>query len=88
MILEYQTITLNIYKIQIATERYFAEVEDWVSPKVYGPIGKNSFLGTILHEIHLLADEPKDHQFMSVMRFSLMLAIVGPPYSGILIMIT
>lgn len=72
----------RIHTRQIASKIYFSEVEDWRSPKGYGPIGRNLYLGAILHEIHLLADEPKDHQFLGLTRFSLMLAVVGTPYSG------
>ena len=46
-------------------------------------IGRNVSLGVIIHELHLLADEPeRDLQYMGLMQFSLMLACVGLPFSG------
>ncbi|XP_073389479.1 uncharacterized protein [Physcomitrium patens] len=71
----------DIMYAKMAADQYWREVEDWASPITFGPIGRNSFLGAHLHKIHLHSKDFKDHHFVSLIRFSLMLAIVGAPYS-------
>lgn len=67
----------------MAGARYFLEVEEWRSPEELGVIGRNLSLGAIVHELHLLADEPEENlQYMGLVQFSLMLACVGLPFSG------
>lgn len=75
--------SLHVVWLQVAAKEYFCEEEEWKSPKEIGPIGSNLALGAVVDEIHSLADEPEmDLQYLGLIRYSLMLACVGVPFSG------
>jgi hypothetical protein len=64
---------------------YMNEIGDWKSPEAFEAIGKNKELGIVLANIHTIADVPEPRQFCSLIGFDLMIACVGVPFAGLMI---